>query len=105
MRLCRFSGLNGRPRLSLVRSTLIRRAALRRTLLRDFDKLPRQPAIVNCPSDDGSQILALLAYPNGRRVAVSVGLTGCEIVTNGSVSRTAAGTPLVGRLKQVARPG
>jgi hypothetical protein len=41
--------------------------------------------------DDASQILAVLAYPGGREVRISVGLTGCEAVSNGSVHRTAAG--------------
>jgi hypothetical protein len=60
-------------------------------LVTEFDRLPSMQGAVACPSDDGSQILALLAYPGGHQVSISVGLTGCALVTNGSVHRTAAG--------------
>ncbi|MGH2916126.1 MAG: hypothetical protein ACRDMX_14185 [Solirubrobacteraceae bacterium] len=57
----------------------------------EFDRLPSLHGAVACPADDGSQILTRLVYPGDRDVLISVGLTGCETVTNGSVSRTAAG--------------
>jgi len=62
-----------------------------RELVSQFDRLPPLRGAVACPADDGSQIVALLAYPSGHRVTISVGLTGCELVTNGSVHRTALG--------------
>jgi hypothetical protein len=78
-------------------------------LVRGFDGLPSIAGPVACPFDDGSEIVALLAYPNGRTVTISVGLQGCETVTNGSVHRTAAaiisqravGPQLVGQLKRL----
>jgi len=91
IRLCRYSGLNAHPRLTLVNSRLLERPALVRQLVSEFDRLPSLHGAVACPADDGSQIVAVLAYPGGRDVTISVGLTGCEAVTNGSVSRTALG--------------
>jgi hypothetical protein len=88
IRLCRYAG---RPHIALVSSRLLRDRRLVGGLARELDRLPPSPAgPVNCPNDDGSQILALLAYP-GRALTVSVDLAGCRLVTNGSVGRTAAG--------------
>lgn len=91
IRLCRYSGLNAHPPLTLVSSRLLNRPALVEQLVSEFDRLPSLHGAVACPADDGSQILARLAYPGGRQVMISVGLAGCEAVTNGSVHRTAAG--------------
>ena len=91
IRLCRYSGLNAHLRLALVRSRLLDRRTIVRQLVTEFDRLPSMREGVHCPKDDGSQILALLAYPGGREVSISVGLTGCALVTSGSVHRTAAG--------------
>jgi hypothetical protein len=91
IRLCRYSGLNAHPRLTLVSSRLLQSPALIDQLVTDFNRLPSLRGAVACPFDDGSQILALLAYPAGRQVSISVGLFGCALVTNGSVHRSAAG--------------
>ncbi len=91
IRLCRYSSLNSQPPLTLEHARLLDRAGLVAQLVRRFDGLPRAPRGVFCPADDGSEILALVSYPNGRQVQISVALTGCEGVTNGSVNRTAAG--------------
>lgn len=112
MRLCRYSGLNAHPRLALVGSRLLTSRTIVRQLVRGLDRLPSLHGAVACPEDDGSEILARLTYPGGQRVSISVGLTGCALVTNGSVHRTAAGlgTPrafgpqLVDRLKQLVSP-
>jgi len=74
----------------------------------EFDRLPSLRGAV-LPNDDGSQILALLAYPCGRQLGISVGLSGCALVSNGSVRRYAAGfrsppafgPQLVNQLKQL----
>ena len=90
IRLCRYAGLNARPRFALVRSRLLRDGRLVRILVHAFDGLPLFPrGPVNCPNDDGSQIVALLAYPNDHVVTISIGLTGCRGVGNGSVARSA----------------
>ena len=92
IRLCRYAGLNSRPRLALVRSVIRGAPRLVRELMREFDRLPVQgPGAIACPSDDGSQIVAVLAYPGSRVVKIAVHLTGCKQVTNGSVDRLAAG--------------
>jgi hypothetical protein len=91
IRLCRYSGLNAHPRLALVGSRRLDDRTIVHQLVSEFDRLPSLHGAVACPADDGSQILALLAYPYGHRVSISVGLTGCALVTNGSVHRTAAG--------------
>lgn len=93
IRLCRYSGLNDHPASALIRQRLVGGGRAVRGLVRQFDALrPFPPGVyaVACPADDGSQILAFLAYPSGHRVTISVGLTGCNLVTNGDVHRTAA---------------
>jgi hypothetical protein len=90
--LCRYSGLNAWPPLTLDRMRLLRAAHLIAGLVGQLDRLPAPPSgATACPADDASQIVALLAYPHGRTVPVSVGLTGCRSVTNGTVQRTASG--------------
>jgi hypothetical protein len=92
IRLCRYSGLNGPHPLHLARSVTAPRGRLVRLLVREFDRLPRfAPGAIACPMDDGSQVVALLSYPGGHSVSISVGLTGCTRVTNGDVVRTALG--------------
>lgn len=92
IRLCRYSGLNVHPRLTLVSSRLIEGSGLVRELVSEFDRLPAPPAgATACPGDDGSQIAALLSYRGGHVVTITVGLTGCDEVSNGSVQRTAEG--------------
>ena len=93
IQLCRYSGLNARPPLTLDRMRLLRAPRLIAELIGQFDRLPAPPrGAIPCPADDASQIVALLGYPHGRTVPVSVGLTGCRSVTNGTVQRTASGS-------------
>ncbi len=108
--LCRYSGLNATPRLTLVRSRLLRAPSLVRELLGEFNRLPSPGSgVFHCPQDDASQIVAALGYPSGREVTISVELTGCRLVTNGSVRRSAAaigaprpfGPRLVGQLERL----
>jgi hypothetical protein len=90
--LCRYGGLNARPPLTLDRMRLLRAPGLIKELIRQLDRLPAPPkGPTACPADDGSQIVALLGYSGGRTVPVSIGLSGCETVTNGTVARTAFG--------------
>lgn len=92
IRLCRYSGGNAHPAGKLVRSRLLTGHLRINRLIADFNKLPPfPPGAVACPSDDGSQIDALLAYPSGKRVTVRTALTGCRGVTNGKLHRTAEG--------------
>ena len=89
--LCRYSGLNDHPRLTLIRAAAVTAPSLVGRLVGEFDRLPASEGAVACPDDNGSEIIARLVYPNRHLVTISVGLTGCERVTNGSVNRTAAG--------------
>jgi hypothetical protein len=102
LRLCGYAGLNGAAPLQLERSRLLTGAGLVTHLVDEFDALPPYPkASLFCGLDDGSQVLALLAYPGGRRVTVEVDETGCNRVTNGDVARIASGygnTPVGPRL-------
>ncbi|MGH2871975.1 MAG: hypothetical protein ACRDL5_05885, partial [Solirubrobacteraceae bacterium] len=109
IRLCRYSGMDSRPRQSLVGSRLLSRPGLVHALVADFDRLPASLGVFACPLADGSQIIALLAYRDGRQLPISTGLTGCELVTNGSARRTAGlgsrrsvGPRLLAELEQLA---
>lgn len=92
IRLCRYAGLNARPSRALTRTALITNSATVTGLVRGFDRLPSASGTFHCPLDDGSEIVALLTYPHERTVTISVGLRGCQTVTNGDLRRTAAGT-------------
>ena len=92
VRLCRYSGLNAHPPLTLARAALHTSPSLVRRLVREFDRLPALgPGVLVCPFDDGSEIVALLSYPDRHAVAISVGLLGCATVSNGNLHRTASG--------------
>jgi hypothetical protein len=88
IRLCHYGEL---PRVLLVRSTLLTSPSIIGRLLNDFDMLPTPPRGVKCPEDNGSEIVASIAYANGRRVTVTVQLGGCGLVTNGNLLRSASG--------------
>ncbi|MGA2924851.1 MAG: hypothetical protein ABSG43_02465 [Solirubrobacteraceae bacterium] len=113
IRLCRYSGLNAHPRLTLAGSRLLVSRSLVQQLVSEFARLPSLSGAVACPNENLSQILALLSYPAGQQVTISVGLTGCALVTNGSVHRTAAGIgmppafgpQLVAQLEQLVAAG
>ena len=90
--LCRYGGLNAQPPLVVDRMRLLRAARVVSGLVHQFGMLPPPPqGPTACPSEDRSQIIALLGYPDGHAVTISVGLTGCETVTNGTVWRAALG--------------
>jgi hypothetical protein len=92
IQLCRYGGLNARPPFTLDRMRLLRAPQLIAGLIGQLDRLPAPPGgATACPADDLSQIVALLGYPHGPTVPVSVGLTGCRSVTNGTVQATASG--------------
>jgi hypothetical protein len=112
MLACRYSGLNAKRRLALRSSGLVTNRARLNKVINAFDALRLLPASVHCPSDDGSEILTVLAYPRGRRVRVVLRLTGCQMVFNGNLIRTTAniggpnpaGVRLLRALKTVLHP-
>jgi hypothetical protein len=85
IQLCRYSAEVGRPVLRLMSSRRLTAHKAVAFFVSELAALPRQHAGVVCPEDDGSQVVATLRYPKSRSVAVSVGLRGCEIATNGTV--------------------
>lgn len=92
IRLCDYSGLNAKPRLTLASSRLLTSRILVRQLLSELDRIPRGPQGPHtCAADEGAQIVALLSYTSGPEVAIKVGLDGCRSVSNGSVDRAAFG--------------
>ena len=108
LRLCRYLGLNTPHPLALARSRLVTQQPLIAHLVGELDTLPPYPKGVafSCPAGDGSQVLALLAYPHDQRVTVAVEETGCENATNGDVGRLASGyhdMPTAGRLQTELR--
>jgi hypothetical protein len=88
VRLCRYGAL---PGVSLQHSRLFTTPSLLKRLVADFDRLPRPPLKVNCPEDVGSEVVAHFYYHGGHSVTVSVGLTGCVLVSNGNLLRSASG--------------
>ncbi len=89
VRLCRYGRLS---RLALERARLVTNSSLVNRLVHNLNRLPPAPAVaLSCPADLGSRVDALLAYPAGQRVTVSVQLTGCAPATNGNLDRLAAG--------------
>jgi hypothetical protein len=91
--VCRYQGFNGTAKPgSLVRSHLLSGAALT-SVVALFDS-PRwqvitQPAVYNCPMDDGASDMVEFAYPTGPAARVRVALSGCRFASNGV--RTVAG--------------
>ena len=103
LRLCRYAGSDETLALSLVRTRIVTREVLVARLTREIDTLPLFPTRnpPHCPSDDGSQIVALLAYSSGQHVTVAFDRTGPNLVTNGDLARIATGyqdTPVAQRL-------
>jgi hypothetical protein len=89
IRLCRY-GLDRK----IVRGTLLTRQVWVGKLVREFDVLQPPPSgTVACPVFLEPLIVALLAYPDGHTVTISVDESGCGSVTNGNLIRTASVAP------------
>jgi hypothetical protein len=89
--LCRYSGLNSRPRFKLVGNDLVTDGPTIHRLLDRLDSLKSPPSdqAFLCPSDDGSEVLATLNYPGQHEVQILVTLSGCSAATNGDLTRAA----------------
>ena len=93
-RLCSYSGHGNSqsrfPRLSLTRSRLVDTAGPLAELAADFNALPPLPyPLIQCPLGDGSEIVAFIVYPGGRRLTITLRNDGCPEVTNGALLRSA----------------
>jgi hypothetical protein len=93
--LCRYRGLNPYPkRLRLLGSGTVRAASKVAHLGAELNALKALlTGPVACPADDGSQIVAYFRYRDGSRDVVRIQMTGCQVVSNGPVSRWAAIAP------------
>jgi hypothetical protein len=91
--LCRYNGLNPAATARRLRSS--RQVTAHReiaALVAELNALPSLPKLVNCPFDDGGEIVATFAYKNGDMV-VLVGLTGCRVVRGSRPPVRTAGSP------------
>jgi|GEM_PF-1532588 len=80
--LCRYHGLNPAATARRLQSSrLIRARPEIAALAAGLNALPMLPKVVNCPFDDGSEIVATFGYPIGGDAVVQIGLTGCRIVS------------------------
>jgi hypothetical protein len=103
--LCGYAGLNPPAKAGrLTGSRLVTAPAEVKLLTRELDAIaPTPPGVVfSCPMDDGSEILAVFAYPSGAADPVTVSVNGCTTATNGHVTRM-AGAAIVGRLEALVR--
>jgi hypothetical protein len=82
-RVCLYGGFNDSPRLGLVESANVTDSVHAAALADALNALPAQPAgNYFCPSDDHRTVLAMFSG-EGQTIDVSIGLTGCQLVTNG----------------------
>jgi hypothetical protein len=90
--LCRYYGLNAQLPRHLQRERLVTSAAPIAQLTAEVNALPPLPQGIHCPFDDGREIVTTFRYPRRGEAVVSVGLTGCRVVSNASfAARTATG--------------
>jgi hypothetical protein len=105
--LCRYRGLNPySKRFSLLASKKVSKSATVAELSTQLDALPRQAGVFACPDDSGTLIVAYFHYRSGPDDVVSVQTSGCGLVSNGHVHRTAAlttGQNLVRELESMTR--
>jgi hypothetical protein len=60
---------------------------------RVLDGLPQAHGGINCPLDNGSELVLIGAYKSGELASVSLGLSGCHVAINGHLSRLALDDP------------
>lgn len=72
----------------------------------ELDAIPPAPPGhgIACPADFGNQLVAYFLYPSGVVDPVTIGLSGCQSITNGHVDRLGMGRPVVSELARLARP-
>lgn len=95
--LCRYSGV-GPDRAAAMRLLAHRLVADRATVARlagELNELKPLTATVACPADSGAAIVAIFRYLPLAKAddPVTVGLSGCLLVTNGHVRRAALSSP------------
>ena len=108
--LCRYRGLDSDPgrSLTLARARRLGPEPALSTIAARLNALKPWPFTgglpTSCPADDASQVIAHFGYTSGAISAVTVGLTGCNTVTNGRIDRTAyPSDPVLAQLKRLTR--
>jgi outer membrane murein-binding lipoprotein Lpp len=103
--LCRYSGLNGHPRLALISSKVLTDAATVERLAHELDALRPTSGAVNCPADFGDAVIAFFEYPTAPPNPVTVGLSGCKDASNGHITRLTVfgGSQVATQLEALAR--
>lgn len=89
MRLCRYYGINWADSHGLRQQRLIRSSVTIGRITHTFNKLPQPPRGIFCAQDDGSELVAVFAYPNANAERVVLRLTGCRFAMNGRSTRWA----------------
>ena len=94
VRLCRYRGLDPPSEADrLISGRLIVAATTTRMLADELDAIPVTTGVYSCPADLGSSVVAYFRYRSGPPDPVTIGLSGCELVSNGRVHRTGGVSP------------
>jgi hypothetical protein len=105
--LCRYSGVGPRRSnpLHLVSKRLVRRIRTVDRLTAELNGLRKLTGPVSCAADSGAAIIAFFRYAQAAKAddPVTVGLSGCVIVTNGRLTRTAFWPPGPAMLRSLKR--
>jgi hypothetical protein len=75
-----------------------------RRIADELNAIPPRSGPIACPADFGNQLVAYFLYPSGVVDPVTIGLSGCQSITNGHVDRLGMGRPVVSELARLARP-
>jgi hypothetical protein len=101
--LTRYAGLPASPGIQLIGRADVRGAYLLRQLTMELNALRPSSSSNVCPNDDGSEIKAVVEYAHRQTRRLTVGLSGCAEVQQGSLSRSALGRTGERLLKQLVR--
>jgi hypothetical protein len=80
------------PHLKLLGARLLRSRRLVEHLVEEFNALPAAPMRLGCRVDLGSKIVLHVSYPSGHELTLRVHLSGCLLVSNGELTRSASST-------------
>jgi len=64
---------------------------------------PARVAVYGCPADFGTELLAFFTYRSRPGDVVTIGLSGCNTITNGHVRRLGLNAPVIGQLSGLAK--
>lgn len=87
IRLCQYSGMNSKPRYSLIAEALITSPGTVSMMVRYLSALPKQASgTYSCGTVDGAETIAYLRYRNHGSVGISLETGGCDDASNGHYS-------------------